>query len=357
MTKVFVQDSQGNKTPASWFLPPQALEVMDTGSTRLLLSEVTKLEAQFAEYQFAGTTFRELFAVEPIEDGVDYVGYKQKLVSGKAEFISRNATSFPTVSTGMKPYMKPVIPIGIAYTINFFEERSLKRWGMSAEQDGPEDCAQYIDQKLDEGAHAGGQDPDGLEIEGVFDWMNGGGSHATGGTSFYEVTLGTGVSGNTWALKTGAEIYADIAAGIMSVFTNSKKNCVCKVVAMGFTAYYEFSRKLITDSSGATVKLEPVVRAAFPNVKFVIDPYLDAITHTKGAGGGANNETWNGSAGSGAVLFLDNDRRNMIFRANDREILRPYEYSGFNTKVNTFGLTAGLQVKRTYAGSYMKGVS
>lgn len=357
MKKLFLFDEKtGRKTPASWVLPTAMLEVADTNATRLLLSEVTKLEARFAEYQFQGTTYRELFAVEPTEKGVDYAGYKQKLKDGKAEFLSRNATSFPTTSVGMVPHIKPIIPIGIAYTINFFEEEALNRWGMSVEDDGPEDCAQYIDQKLDEAAHSGGKNPDGLEIEGVFDWMNGGGSFATSGRSFYEVPLGTGVSGNTWALKTGAEIYTDIALGVNSIYKNSVKNATCKVVAMGMAAHQHFVTKLI-DTDNGTRQLEAVVRAAFPRVQFVVDPWLDAITHTKGAGGGANNETWDGNAGSGAVLFLDNDRSNMIFRARPREILRPYEVSGFTTKVNTFGMTGGLQVKRTYAGAYMKGVS
>jgi hypothetical protein len=350
---IFVTDSKGNKRPASHYLSREMLDVMDSTGTKLTLEQLTQMEAQFAAYEFQSVSYPKLFSVSPIASGFDYVAYKQRLVDGRAEFISRNATDFPTTTSGMRPYVTPVIPIGMAYTVNYFEEASLNRFGMSVEQDGPMDCAEFIDQKLDEAAHKGGQNPDGLIIKGIFDYLNGGGqTQIDAGETIYKVTLGTGDAGNTWALKTGSEIYQDIANGIMAVQVNSKLKSVCKVVAMGLTPWQEFNKKLIVDENGSNVLLASVVQRAFPGVAFVPDPYLDLISFD-----GTPHETWNGSAGSSAVLFLDNSPNNMQFRASTREILRPYETKGFTTKVNTFALTAGLQLKRAYSGAYMKGVA
>jgi hypothetical protein len=241
----------------------------------------------------------------------------------------------------------------MAYTINYFEQQSSNRFGMRLENDNVMDCAQYIDQKLDEAFHFGGRNPDNLEIKGFFDYFNGGAdAQVNAGTSIHKVTLTTGQAGNTWALKTGAEIMRDVGLLIADVWVNSKKAKRAKVLAMGLNDWQELQSKTLLTEEGTVALLMPRLQAAHPDVKFVVDPYLDRISFT-----GTANETWDGNAGSSAIVAYDDDVTNIQFRAEGREILRPYEYKGFTTTVNTFGLCAGVQIKNTFFAAYMKGTN
>src|SRR3989344_6373134 len=199
--KIYITDAFGNKRPASWYLPHTILEVLDTNSTRFLLHELTQMEAQFAEFQTQGISFPELCMVESIASGFDYVSYKQKLKDGQAQFMSRNATDFPKISMGMRPYTSAVIPVGVGFDVNLFEQQAAQRFGMSIDTEGLADCAEYIDKKLDESWHSGGTNPDGLVNKGIFDYMNGGAdAEIAAGTSIYNTPLSVGAGGNTWAL-------------------------------------------------------------------------------------------------------------------------------------------------------------
>lgn len=351
--EIFVLDQQtGMKIPASWFIASEQLEVMDSAETKHLLHEITQMEAQYAEFDTQGLSFPEWCVVEPVASWADYVGYEQKLKAGQAEFISRNATSFPTAKTGKRPHIFPVIPIGQAFRINYFDRLKALRRGESLESEGFTDIAEYIDQKLDEAFHLGGMNPDNLEVQGFFDYLNGGApAQINAGTSIHKSTLGTGVGGNTWALKTGAEIVADVGTAISDVFKNSKKLKRATKLAMGLDAWGELSKKTLITDEGIVGKILPYLQATYPTVTFVMDPYLDAIDFD------VPNETWDGQAGSGCIVAYDDSPMNIKFRANRREILRPYEHKGFTTTINAFGLTAGVVVKNTYFASYMKGVS
>lgn len=351
---IYVKDSQsGFKNPASWYIPDSVLAVLDSTSTQHLLHEVTEMEAEFVNQQFEATTYKDLCPVVPIASGFDYVAYKKKLQTGQAEFLSRNATDFPKIGRGVVPVLGHVIPIGIGYDINFFQQQSAQRFGISIDAEGMRDCADYIDRKLNEAFFYGGLNPEGLMVQGLFDYFNGGGAaQIAAGTSIYKVALSTGASGNTWALKTGQEIYNDWSSLADSLWINSKKNCMTRKVGMGFNAWAELGKKSIAFDDGRIIKVRKHIMEEYPDVQIIVDSAFDAINFSETA-----NETWDGNAGSGAIVALDDRTTNMQFRANDREILRPYEHKGFNTTVNTFGLTGGYQLKRAYAGAYMKGVS
>jgi hypothetical protein len=353
MSELYIVDSKsGLKNPSSWYINPQMLQVMDNNSTRLLLHEITQMEARFAEFEMQGLSFPEMCSVVPIESGFDYVGYKQQIKTGQAEFLSRNATSFPKATSGLIPNITPVIPIGICYQINYFEEASARRFGMSVDADGMMMAAEFIDQKLDEAFHFGGRNPDNLEIKGLVDYLNGGAdAQINAGTSVHKVTLGTGQSGNTWALKTGREILEDVGNLIAAVWVNSSKRKRANKLAMGLNAWQQLNKKTLLTEEGTVARLLPYLEATYGDVRFVVDPYLDRINFT-----GTANETWDGQAGSSAVIAYEDAPTNIQFRASRREILRPYEYSGFTTTVNTFGLTAGTQIKNTYSMAYMKGI-
>lgn len=353
--ELYVQDSVTKmKNPASWYVNPEMLKVIDTDSTRLLLHQLTQMEARFAEYEMQGMSFPEMATVVPIESGFDYVGYMQQIKTGQAEFLSRNATSFPKATSGMTPHISAVIPIGQGYTLNYFEEQSARRFGMSPANDGEIMCAEFIDQKLDEAFHKGGLNPDNLVVKGFFDWFNGGAdAQINAGTSIHKVTLGTGQAGNTWALKTGAELLRDINALISAVYKNSKKSRIANKLAMGLNAWDELSKKTLLTEEGTIANLMGVVENMLlrKGIMLVVDPYLDRIDFD-----GTTDETWDGTAGSSAIVAYADAPTNIQFRANRRQVLRPYEYNGFVTTVNTFGLTAGVQVKNTYFAAYMKGI-
>lgn len=91
--------------PASWFLPQQYLDAATVQQAAFELEQITQMEAQLVSYETEGIFFPQLGTVETIQDGFDYVGYRQRLRSGgRAEFLSRGATSFPKISTGQKPF-------------------------------------------------------------------------------------------------------------------------------------------------------------------------------------------------------------------------------------------------------------
>jgi len=355
VSKVYIEDAQGRKNPASWYIPQQVLEVITDSHTKYMLHELTQMEAQFAEEDYENVLFPRLGTVEPIASGFDYVAYKQRLkLGGQAEFLSRTATNFPTADNGMKPYISPVIPIGIAYTVGFFEQATAQRFGLSLDMQGMQDCAEHIDIKLEEAWHKGALNPDGLLIKGFFDYLNGGGAtELAAGTSIYKSTLGTGQAGNTWALKTGLEILRDIETLIEDVTYNSKGAASVKKVLMGFASHKELGRKDIVTEDGRLLRMRPYLAETYPQIEFIPDSYLDLISFT-----GPTQETWDGGATTNAVIAYDDRPTHFKFRANRREIIRPYETSGgFQAvKVNTYGLTAGIQMRKTYGATYMKGV-
>lgn len=351
MTMLYVEDSiTGEKLPASWYLPQQYLDAVSSDRAQFELQQITKMEAQLVSYETEGISFPELGTVETIEDGFDYIGYQQKLRDGgRAEFISRNATSFPRLSSGQKPFIQAVVPIGVGLNINYFERIKAQRLGMPLESDKLMDCREEIDRKLDQAWHFGGINPDGLEVKGMFEWFNGGqAGQLADGTSIAKVPLTTGVSGNTWALKTGEEVFADIAAGINAVLLQSEGARRVNKIAMGLIAWTELTKKLIHVERGGIMKLEGYLREAFPGITWVIDTHFDAISLTN------PYETFNGQ---GAVLFYADAANNFSFSAKRFDILRPYEHQGFTTTINTFGLTGGIKMKKPFSLAYMKGVT
>jgi hypothetical protein len=349
-----VDTETGLVYPASWYIPDHILILQDTNQTRHMLHELTEIEAEFAEYETEGTTFAESGSVKSIAAGFNAVAYKQKLKDGKAAFLSRNATSFPTVTQGMRPYHTDIIPMGVAYDINFFEQQAAARFGISIDVEGVQDCAEYIDNLLEEAWHKGGLNPEGLLVKGSFDWFNGGGANEiAAGTSIYKVALSTGDAGNTWALKTGNEIAVDVARGVEAVRVNSKNKATCNKIKLGLQANATLGEKFFVAEGGIAIPLRRYLKETYPDIMWVVSSYYDAIDFD-----GTPQETWDGNAGSGAVHFYADSPNNFKFLANRREILRPYEGPrGFQTaKVNTYGLTGGIQMRRTYTQAYMKGV-
>lgn len=348
-------DADGTPRPALLRVRPDVLALTDASDMPLLLHELTQMEQQFVMQEDAPPKFAELGVVKPVDAGFDYVAWRQQTHAGAAQFISRDQTNFPKVSLGSRPYIAPVIPTGVGFTVNFFQQQALNRFGIRPDMMGMTNCAEAIDLALDLAWHKGGTNPDALQVQGMFGFFNGGGANEiAAGTSIYKSTLGTGGSGNTWALKTGEEILVDIATGIADVYTNSKTARTCKKIAWGLNAQAQVSKKFIRDGSGSAVRLDLYLKANYPQIQFVVDPYFDRIN--MGASGNPHESGLTGAAGSSCVLFYDDAETNFRFRANRREIVLPYDHEGFVTTVNTYGLTAGIEMFRTYAFTYMIGV-
>lgn len=362
MTQVVIKDSKtGHKNPANWYLPPAVIAALETlkdseNQTRFLLHEVTQFEAEFIEQESEDATYKELFHVPPVPNGFDFMGYKEKLKTGQAEFISRNATSFPKSSAGIRPNFSAIIPVGMGFDTNYFEQQKAQRFGMNVDAEGLRDCAEYIDDKLNEGAYFGARNPDGLEVKGLFDFCNGGGANVDVGKSFAKVAVTPGDGGSTAADMTGKELADNLLDLIDNPFYISRKKARARVVGVGLDLWKIMGKKSVimeADSGGSIYKsVRDYLQKERPDVKWVVDSFFDSVNFNQ-----TDSETWDGEAGSGCAVALDNRETCMQYPASDREILRPYETRGFVTTTNTYGLTAGLQVKKIYAGSYMKGLT
>lgn len=350
---LILKDKNGRRRAVSALIRPDILEIADDASSRFLIQQVTDIEKDFASYVTQGLNYPQLCQVDTIKDGFDYHTYRQKVSSGEAQFISRSETNFPVVNNKFTTHTQPVIPIGIAYTINFFESQKAVMYGVNLDDEGNIDCAEYIDNKLEEAWHRGGSNEEGLETKGIFDYLNGGTeAKLKAGASIHKIAATAGeTSGETlWADMSGREIYKDIARGIRSVTTNSRNTKRCDTVVWGLDAAEAMADKTVVDENGSVRDLVTYLPTAFPQIKnWILDPYLDSIKF-KGV-----SETFDGEEGSGVVLFYDSSPTNIRFKAVNRRVLTPYEHKALATKVNTYGLCGGLQVRNTFFATYLKG--
>lgn len=311
------------------------------------------MESGFANHVTQGINYPKLCQVDPIKDGFDYTSYRQKLSNGEAKFISRNESNFPVINNKFTTHTQPVIPIGIAYTINFFEKQSAEMYGVRLDDEGNIECAEYIDNKLEEAWHKGGSNEDGLVTKGMFDYFNGGtDAKIKAGTSIHKIESIAGEDSGEllWKNMSGLDIYKDFARGILSVTTNSRMSKRCDTVVYGLKALQAMGGKTIIAENGTVRDLLGYLPVAFPQIKnWIVDPYMDDIEF-KGV-----SETFNGQEGSGAVLFYDSSPTNIKYKAVNRRILNPYEHKAMVTKVNSYGLCGGLQVRNTFFATYLKG--
>lgn len=349
--KLSVKDSEtGVKLPANFFIPDSALALADGATAASWLHELLQLEAKAQEYETAGTYFDKAFFTSPAPRGKRYMGYKQMVREGQAQLLSRSATDFPVIDFGATIHTAPICPVGSAYTVNYFEnqEYDVMRGAQSLDEEGAIGCRESNIEKIDYSVWWGGKSPDGLILTGFIDYLNGGGATQVGnGSSIYKKALSTGTSGNTWALKTGNEIRDEASDLLYQVFFNTKSKRIGNKLMMGLTNYGPFSTKPLTEN-GVTLNMtaEDALKKKYPGLVIVVNPWLDAITHTN------SHETW---SGQNAVIAYNDQRTNYILVVEPHNILRPYENKGFVTKVNTFGLVSSFMLKRPTDFVYVKG--
>lgn len=351
--KIVVKDSEsGAQFPINFFIPENALALADAATAQAWLHELLQLEQQMQEYETAGTFFDKCFFTSPAPRGKRYIGYKQMVREGQAQLVSRSATDFPVIDTGATIHTAPICPIASAYTVNYFEsqEYAVLNGAQSLDAEGAMASRESIIEQIDYSVWFGGKSPDGLILTGFIDYLNGGGAtQVAAGTSIYKKALSTGTSGNTWALKTGKEIYEEASDLLYQVFLNNKGKRMANKLLMGLTNYGAFSTKTLIDENNGintTMTAEDAIRKKYPNLVIVVVPWLDAITHTN------SNETW--SAANAVVAFND-QRTNYSLVVDPYTTLRPYENKGFVTKVNNFGLVSSFMLKRPTDFVYVKG--
>lgn len=343
-------EATGRQWGPSSFLPAHIIEIADATNINRMITEMVGWEANFIEQEFDDILFTQLGTVESVDPAQTHVGYQQRTKTGQADWISRRESNFGTIGADTLPFMSPVIPLGVAYDINLFEDLTARKFGVNLDAQSMMDCAEYIDQKLEEAWHLGGKSPDNLQVTGMFNLFNGGGTaQLAAGTTLPKVALTPGASGNTWDQKTGNEIDADIAAGIAAVQLASKGKKRVNKIVMGLRAWVEIQKKDIRDDDGGTIRLMPYLQRTYPGIQWVVDNYFDNMVLTNA------NESFTGGTG---VFFYADAPNNFKFRANRREVVRPYEAAkGFQlVKVNTYGLCAGIQAFNNYFGAYMKDV-
>lgn len=351
--KITVQDKEtGVKFPIEMFIPRDALSLADTATATKWLHELLQLEQQAQQYETAGTFFDKMFYTSPAPRGKRYVGYKQMVREGQARLISRSETDFPTVDTGATIHTAPIVPVGSAYTVNYFESQEYDNMSgaQSLDAEGAIASRESIIESIDYSIHFGGKNPDGLILTGFMDYLNGGAAdQVADGSSIYKKTLSTGTSGNTWVLKTGKEIYEEVSDLLYQVFLNTKGKRMANKLIMGLTNFGAFSTKVLIDEANGintTMTAEDAIRKKYPGLQIVVNPWFDAITHTNAY------ETW--TAANGVVAYND-QRTNYLLVVEPFNTLRPYENKGFVTKVNNFGLVSSFMLKRPTDFVYVKG--
>lgn len=352
MGNIYIQDSAtGMNLHSSCFLPLPLLMSIKDSNAQNMLDKMIDWESEFVEQETEGIYFPMLGTTEGFEPSAEWLGYQQKVKQGQAKFLSRRATNFPTTGYGTRPFVQATIPIGIAYTINLFQDLAARKFGVSLDGNGLADCAEYIDLGLDEGWHYGGvSEEDHTSFNGMFQLFNGGAEEQLdAGTSLPKVALSTGDAGNTWTLKTGNEIVTDIEAGIAAVKLRSKNKKRVKKIAWGLKVGVEISKKDYVNDTGGVERLTNYLKRTYPEITFVEDSFFDDMQLEN------EHETF---AGGSSVFFYDDAKTNFKFRANRREIIRPYEApKGFQlVKVNTYGICGGIQAFNNYFGAYMKDV-
>lgn len=350
--KLTVLDKEsGVKFPATFFVPPDAFALADAATASKWVHELLQIEAQAQAYETVGTFYDQMFFTSPAPRGKRYVGYKQMVREGRAKLISRSETDFPVVDTGATLHTAPIVPVGSAYTVNYFEsqEYEVMNGAQSIDAEGAIASRESIIETIDYSVLFGGKSPDGLLLTGFLDYLNGGGNtQIDAGTSIYKKALSTGTSGNTWALKTANEIYTEVSDLLYQVFKNTKGKRMANKMIMGLTAYGYFSTKVMEESGiTTTMTAEDAIKKKYPGLQMVINPWFDAITHTN------SNETL---TAANVVVAYNDQRTNYLLIVEPFNTLRPYEHKGFSTKVNNFGLVSSWMLKRPTDFCYVTGV-
>lgn len=347
----FLDKASGAKFPATFWVPPDAFALADAATATKWVHELLEVEKQAQEYETAGTFFDRMFFTSPAPRGKRYVGYKQMVHEGRAKLISRSETDFPVVDTGATLHTAPIVPVGSAYTVNYFEsqEYEVMNGAQSIDAEGAIASRECIIETIDYSIHFGGKSPDGMLLTGFIDYLNGGGANQiAAGTSIYKKALSTGDSGNTWALKTGNEIYEEMTDLMFQIFKNTLGKRMANKVIMGLTAYRYFSTKILVESGlTTTTSAEEAFKKKYPGVQIVINPHFDAITHTN------SHETL---TSANVVVAYNDQRTNYLLIVEPFNTLRPYEHKGFSTKVNNFGLVSSWMLKRPTDFCYVTGV-
>lgn len=348
MANLYIHDSgSGLDLHSSCYLPLPLIMSIQDSNAEYMIDQMIGWEADFVEEETEGIYFPMLGTTEGFEVSAEWLGYQQKVKQGQAKFISRRATNFPTTGQDTRPFVQATIPIGIAYTINLFQQAASQKFGVSLDSNGMADCAEYIDLGLDEGWHYGGvSEEDHTSFNGMFMLFNGGGDNElAAGTTLPKVITEGGDVGDTWDLMTGNEIVNDIENGIATVMKRSRNKKKVSKIAWGLRVEEIILKKDFVNDTGGVERLKSYLKRAYPEIEFVVDTFFDDIQLIN------PHETF---AGQSAVMYYSDDKKNFKFRANRREVIHPYEApKGFQlVKVNCFGICGGIQAFNNYFGAY-----
>lgn len=359
LSDIQIKDHDTGRMLPPWFLLPQAvIALSDSTNTRRFLHEVVAMENELQEFETAGLFFPKMFYTEAAPRGKAFIGYKQKIRQGQAKLLSRSANKFPRTDSQIKAHLAPIAPIGLSYEINYFDREEAEVLGQDLDREGMYDTREGIMEGIDKVFHFGGATPDGEIVKGVLEFLNGGGAdEITDGTTFYKITLTTGDSGNTWALKTGKEIFEEIGGAMAYGFKKTMGKRMYNKMAIGFNANDSFMTKTLIDEDNGintTMTVDQAVKKKYPDLQVIVNPNLDNINLV--ALGLSLQETWNGGSDDNAVLFWNDSKSNYRLIVDAINVLRPYEHSGFTTVTNAFGLVSSFMPKKLTDFAYIKGV-
>lgn len=225
----------------------------DAGESLFMARQLEHIESTVYRKEFPEYLARSLFPVSNEGGpGVKLITYKMLERVGQAQAISDYAKDFRRVNLKATEHSAKVKDFGESISYSIDEMESAKRNGFNLDGEYAEAAREGYEQTFDEVCF------NGDAAHGIM------GFNSNPNIPLY--TVGTGVGGNTWALKTSDEIVTDVSTLISSVTSLTKGRERVNTVLLPDVSFELISRKRLTDSSESVLSYLQKVN---PGVQFI----------------------------------------------------------------------------------------
>lgn len=245
-------------------------ERLDANETAFFARELEHVYTKTYDVQYPENKARSLLPVDTSVSNADETyTYYQFDVFGKAKLVNNMASDFPLVGTNGKKFTSGVRSMGDAYMYTIQDLRAAAKVGRPLDAKLAMAARRMIENLIDDLACTGDSD------NGITGLAN--------AANIQAVTRTSGTGGDTWALKTGAEMLADVNKLTKAIFDTTKGIITPDTLVLPTAVYSEAATRRV-DGFNTTVLLD-YIKASTPWIKTIeFWPKLDLA----GAGGSVN---------------------------------------------------------------------